>query len=431
MPTRLDEVLQGHAPNYILPLVWQCGEPEPVIRAELARIHESGIGAVCVEARPHPDFVGPLWWRDLDVIMDEARRRGLRVWIFDDDHFPTGHAAGRAAAAPPELRRMFLKERHVDAVGPQPGAAFPLAPWRMRLVPPLGLAPIAASLVAAVAARRDPAGALARLAGHAGVRVAPLAELAGLLHKLGCYELTAEGEQPYLRHYHVAYPELEVFLLCNEHPLREVDTSVALPTRGPLLAYDAFANQVARLDCVAEGAGTRLALRLSPYESLVAVAGPGAQALAEDAPAAAQPGARAQAIAGPWALARASAEQHPAFELMGELHELRDMSAPDALPAFAGTLHYEARFAWAQAGAAATLDLGAAYEVAEVFVNGLPAGLRICPPYRFELGALLRPGANTLVIEVTNTLGTEQRDFFSRFAQHEPSGLLGPVRIVY
>ena len=59
MPTCLEEVLIGNEANYILPLVWQRGEDEAVIREEMARIHASGIRAVCVEARPHPNFLGP------------------------------------------------------------------------------------------------------------------------------------------------------------------------------------------------------------------------------------------------------------------------------------------------------------------------------------------------------------------------------------
>jgi hypothetical protein len=64
-------------------------------------------------------------------------------------------------------------------------------------------------------------------------------------------------------------------------------------------------------------------------------------------------------------------------------------------------------------------------------VSALTAGVRICPPYHLSVGALLRPGANTLAIEVTNTLVKQQRDFLSRYAQQEPSGLLGPVRLLY
>jgi hypothetical protein len=61
---RLEEVLAGEEANYLLPFIWQRGEDEAVIRTEMARIDAAGIGAVCVEARPHPDFLGPRWWRD-------------------------------------------------------------------------------------------------------------------------------------------------------------------------------------------------------------------------------------------------------------------------------------------------------------------------------------------------------------------------------
>lgn len=107
MTSKLLEVLSGKEENYILPFFWLHGEGDDVLREEMARIHESGIRAVCVEARPHPDYLGPKWWMDIDVIMDEARMRGMKVWILDDDHFPTGHAAGRLKDAPPELRRLF------------------------------------------------------------------------------------------------------------------------------------------------------------------------------------------------------------------------------------------------------------------------------------------------------------------------------------
>lgn len=100
MNKRLQEVLEGQEQNYILPFLWQHGEEEQAIREEMARVHEAGIGAVCVESRPHPDFLGPKWWKDMDIIMEEARKRGMKVWILDDDHFPTGHAGGKVKEAP-------------------------------------------------------------------------------------------------------------------------------------------------------------------------------------------------------------------------------------------------------------------------------------------------------------------------------------------
>jgi len=77
--SRWQDVRQGREDNYILPLYWQKGESETVIREEMARIQEVGIHAVCVESRPHPDFLGPSWWRDMDLMMEEGRKRGMRV----------------------------------------------------------------------------------------------------------------------------------------------------------------------------------------------------------------------------------------------------------------------------------------------------------------------------------------------------------------
>ncbi len=71
------------------------------------------------------------------------------------------------------------------------------------------------------------------------------------------------------------------------------------------------------------------------------------------------------------------------------------------------------------------------YETAEVWVNRQPGRVCICPPYQFEIGQALRSGPNGLVVEVTNPLGKAQRDYFSRFAQQEPAGWLGPARLIY
>ena len=82
--------------NYMVPFLWMHGEDEARLRETVKAIHESGIGALCVESRPHPDFLGAKWWQDMDVVLDECRRRGMEVWILDDEKFPTGYSAGRA-----------------------------------------------------------------------------------------------------------------------------------------------------------------------------------------------------------------------------------------------------------------------------------------------------------------------------------------------
>lgn len=60
--------------NYILPFFWQHGEEEAVLRHYMHVIHDANIGAVCVEARPHPWILpGEQWWKDMDAIIDEAK----------------------------------------------------------------------------------------------------------------------------------------------------------------------------------------------------------------------------------------------------------------------------------------------------------------------------------------------------------------------
>ncbi len=124
---RLHDILSGGEANYLLPFYWQHGDHTEKIPEQVARIAASGCGALCVEARPHPDFCGPGWWRDMDVILAECRKRGMKVWILDDKHFPTGYANG-GVERNPSLRRWNLAERHVDVAGPAKGASLLLWP---------------------------------------------------------------------------------------------------------------------------------------------------------------------------------------------------------------------------------------------------------------------------------------------------------------
>jgi len=127
MNRKVADLLNNQGGNYILPFFWQHGEEEAVLREEMAKIAECGIGAVCVEARPHPDYAGPLWWRDMDIILDEARTRDMKVWILDDAHFPTGFANGILINKPVNLRKQYVMFKHVDVAGPLAGSRLNVA----------------------------------------------------------------------------------------------------------------------------------------------------------------------------------------------------------------------------------------------------------------------------------------------------------------
>ena len=114
---RLNDILEGREGSYILPFFWLHGEDHAILKDEIDRIEACGIREFCVESRPHPDFMGEQWWSDMDMIMDEARKRHMRVWLLDDDKFPTGHAAG-GYEKQPDKAKIYLAQRHMDLCGP-------------------------------------------------------------------------------------------------------------------------------------------------------------------------------------------------------------------------------------------------------------------------------------------------------------------------
>ena len=124
MSERLKQLIENTCPNYILPFLWLHGEDEKTLRSEVQKIRQCGITAFCVESRPHPDFVGERWWQDMDILIDEAKKNRMKIWILDDSHFPTGPAAGHAATCASENRKSVLGYRWIDVCGPLSGSSF-------------------------------------------------------------------------------------------------------------------------------------------------------------------------------------------------------------------------------------------------------------------------------------------------------------------
>ena len=121
---------------------------------------------------------------------------------------------------------------------------------------------------------------------------------------------------------------------------------------------------------------------------------------------------------------------------------------------FGGTARYETEFTL-PAGVSADdwlLDLGDVRETARVIVNGQETDLIWSLPQRTKIGAFLKPGKNTLALEVTNTAANRIRDLDRRKVEWkkfyeinfvniaykpfdastwglQPSGLLGPITL--
>jgi len=71
------------------------------------------------------------------------------------------------------------------------------------------------------------------------------------------------------------------------------------------------------------------------------------------------------------------------------------------------------------------LDLGDVRETARVSINSQPVGDLLWPPYEIRVESFLQPGQNSLAITVTNTMANRLEP------PARPSGLLGPVRLVF
>lgn len=127
MTAYYQQVLEGTYDNHVLPFLWMKGESHKTIAEYLEKIAGADIHEVCLESRPHPDFCGEGWWRDLRFVIDECRQLGLKLWILDDAHFPTGFANGAVKEAVPELRKIVLTHRTFDIVGPTSAASIALA----------------------------------------------------------------------------------------------------------------------------------------------------------------------------------------------------------------------------------------------------------------------------------------------------------------
>lgn len=78
------------------PLFWLHGDESPErLNHVLDKVAEGGNGSFTAESRPHRDWLGEGWYRDLGICLEAARRHDMRMWIFDEDWWPSQTVAGK------------------------------------------------------------------------------------------------------------------------------------------------------------------------------------------------------------------------------------------------------------------------------------------------------------------------------------------------
>jgi hypothetical protein len=76
-----------------------------------------------------------------------------------------------------------------------------------------------------------------------------------------------------------------------------------------------------------------------------------------------------------------------------------------------------------------TLDLGDLVSSAEVRVNGKAIGVRVSPPWSFDITGAVRPGDNRIEVLIHSTLANHYLTIPTRYRGSTVAGLLGPVRL--
>ena len=123
MDKRIKECLNGEHGSYILPFLWLHGEPKARIYEEILAIKNSGIRELCAESRPYDNFCKDEWWDDFEFILKTAKELDMRVWLLDDQKFPTGYANGYLENEErAHLRKKLIREIQTDVLGPMKGA---------------------------------------------------------------------------------------------------------------------------------------------------------------------------------------------------------------------------------------------------------------------------------------------------------------------
>jgi hypothetical protein len=99
------------------PLFWMHGdESKERLESYLDTITEGGNGSFTAESRPHNDWLGPRWFDDLEICLNQAKKHDLKMWIFDERWWPSQSIGG---TVPPRYAAKSLVAEAMDAKGPE------------------------------------------------------------------------------------------------------------------------------------------------------------------------------------------------------------------------------------------------------------------------------------------------------------------------
>lgn len=268
-------------------------------------------------------------------------------------------------------------------------------------------------------------------------------------------DFLAGGSDPLLFLHRVVSDE-DVYFVSNQSASRvSVEPLFRVQGKAPFL-FDPLVGRVRELPVyVKEGEMTKVPLAMEGHQSFFVVfrkvaggvkaSGPGSNFPAPE---------KTIEIAGPWKVSFDTAMRGPSAPVVFETLVDWSKYSDTAVRYYSGSAVYESRFSWdagrfsrdVSSGRRVCLDLGSVGVMAKVKVNGIYAGGAWTPPYRVDITSAVKPGVNSVVIEVVNTwvnrligdsrLSVGERKTWANVNPYNPesglvpAGLVGPVRVL-
>jgi len=96
-------------------------KPDELLR-QIHLMHEKGIRAFMIHARKGLTikYLSEEWFERVRLTLEEAAKLGMKVWLYDEDNWPSGYAGGRVLARDPNYagQNLILERHYVQ--GPAP-----------------------------------------------------------------------------------------------------------------------------------------------------------------------------------------------------------------------------------------------------------------------------------------------------------------------
>lgn len=235
-------------------------------------------------------------------------------------------------------------------------------------------------------------------------------------------DVSSDYDGIFLRYYHYTRADAHIYMFNNEDINNEINTKLKLSAfgGGEYIEYDAFENTA-----VLKKADGEIELKLKPYHSVLLIFG---DVSFDNIPGFKEKKLLSEKVLSPLFKISTAEKNSKEFKPYKTTDTLINVTGRGEMPHFSGHIRYEAEFE-SQSGKT-ILDLGSVGESCELYINDKLVGGKLFPPYSFDISEHIKDGKNKITVIISNHNGYSVRDRFSKFLLFEPSGLLGPVKLI-